>query len=164
MCYRPAATTFVQNPLRKTSPSSASIVQLAKDWGGKARSWGQTFHQRHSSICENEIMGMGAGLGRAAGMPPATAGKEATTVAAAILGCRIARLPAGCSKPERFSRNWGVRLPRMQPTTPPSSVFACVCANCFVRCAKGSARIGRTKSPLADCANRCFAGAHERIV
>jgi hypothetical protein len=43
MCYRPAATTFVQNPLRKTSPSSASIVQLAKDWGGKpeslARNW-----------------------------------------------------------------------------------------------------------------------------
>jgi hypothetical protein len=35
MCYRPAATTFVQNPLRKTSPSSASIVQLAKDWGGE---------------------------------------------------------------------------------------------------------------------------------
>jgi hypothetical protein len=36
MCYRPAATTFVQNPLRKTSPSSASIVQLAKDWGDGA--------------------------------------------------------------------------------------------------------------------------------
>jgi len=35
-------------------------------------------------------------LARAAGMPPATAGKmPAATVAAAILGCRITRLPAG---------------------------------------------------------------------
>jgi hypothetical protein len=118
-------------------------------------------------------MGMGAGLGRAAGMPPATAGKEACHYRGGShpwLPYRPASsrvFQAGTIQPELRSApasDAADDAPVVGFRVRVCELFRPLREGFDAKAGSLAPRIGRTKRPLADCANHCFAGVNERAV
>ena len=70
----------------------------------------------------------------------------------------------GTYQPLKKGDNFTLKLDRAQYWVSKGAQPSDTVASIIKKAGSLASRIGRTKRPLADCANRCFAGAHERIV